>query len=998
MDSKLVTTFREITNDNNISEHKIFDYYCKGSKSIDTMILLYFEDIEKKNNLLQKPIERFDIDSPIDISKKSRNSNAFDMLNKGAIIQLKKEHIVKKAKDEYHNSFELYKNKESQSLFQSPINNELNKNNHISSDLSHSQNLSIIPQIERNFIENSKLKPELKNDVSFERKSKKIFKNNNNSKNKIFQSDKIQENDAYFNKSSKKLLNFDINEVIPKSLHKRSMKDIKEDYQNYESFLETKYLRLGKTDLTVTFEECYERLPEKTLINYRCEPWREIKGISKKLKNPAIQKGSGMLFLTLQREDLCRVKKFEANCFKLLNSKIIKAKLLLHKDCITWKDLREYKLNCTFYIRSNYFTYPLNKKNHNNSTEQTYFEEFERYRDELQWIFTECKMSAIEKSPFQTINSLNLQNYLIKKKFYSFLDNQKTDINNYQDLSPQTPMTLKLHDYQKKGLFWLASRENNTMMDSKMELEYLNPMWSEFETTFKFMSVQEDENSDKLIQYMKNQNIKNFEKSKSYFFYFNYFTGQLTLNFPYFDIGNMVQGGILADEMGLGKTIMMLSLIAFSKLNLEYEHYVRNCYLNKLMNKKKTSDLKTGKNHSDKTYGKTLIVMPTTLLNQWVDEINNIFPDNFFKIYVYKDENKQKMIDLSSYDIVLTTYGIARSDYYFPKYHHNLFKYQWLRVILDEANYIRNSDNSTAKAISFLDSCCRWAVTGTPLENSVNDLYSLFSFIDYEPWSDKSFWDKLIWNPLYKDKNLKILDILNRITKPIIIRRCKKMHSDELNLKKLTINDLVLEMGEDEQNIYQDILSKTTKNFGSLNENLIKKNFLHFYEIIMKLRQVCDHVCVYKFSATNANTTQLEKQIANFIQKREIERKPESFDNISMHSGLSGLQLKTIAEKRKEDPNIKAFVDTFHQEKQNSDENNEDSKICTICREFMEEVVLTFCKHPFCKSCIYSWLTRSQNCPICRCNLTKFDLFSLPKLIKKIQIEQTRLRKLQKFA
>jgi len=79
----------------------------------------------------------------------------------------------------------------------------------------------------------------------------------------------------------------------------------------------------------------------------------------------------------------------------------------------------------------------------------------------------------------------------------------------------------------------------------------------------------------------------------------------------------------------------------------------------------------------------------------------------------------------------------------------------------------------------------KWVVTGTPIENSVNDLYSFVNFLGYEPWNEKKVWEEMIYKPLFINKDYNSLLILNKIIRPIILRRTKKFRGKQLNLQEM---------------------------------------------------------------------------------------------------------------------------------------------------------------------------------------------------------------------
>ena len=124
----------------------------------------------------------------------------------------------------------------------------------------------------------------------------------------------------------------------------------------------------------------------------------------------------------------------------------------------------------------------------------------------------------------------------------------------------------------------------------------------------------------------------------------------------------------------------------------------------------------------------TLIVTPLTILNQWKQEIMTHSLENSLKVGIYYG-NTRKKFPIEEYDVLLTTYDVLTQDYKAgEKNTSELFTNTWLRVILDEAHCIKNWKSKRAEACSALNATNRWCLTGTPIHNNLDDLYSLLKF------------------------------------------------------------------------------------------------------------------------------------------------------------------------------------------------------------------------------------------------------------------------------
>lgn len=152
---------------------------------------------------------------------------------------------------------------------------------------------------------------------------------------------------------------------------------------------------------------------------------------------------------------------------------------------------------------------------------------------------------------------------------------------------------------------------------------------------------------------------------------------------------------------------------------------------------------------------KTLIILPASLLYQWQSEIASKFNPHSFKVQVYHEANRKKYAaNLEDNDIVFTTYEIVSREIdvidskeervaAYTNSTSPLARIKWKRVILDEAHRIKNHTTKVSKAVCLLEAKYRVAITGTPVHNSLGDLYSLIKFLRLEPLSEISFWNYL---------------------------------------------------------------------------------------------------------------------------------------------------------------------------------------------------------------------------------------------------------------
>lgn len=219
----------------------------------------------------------------------------------------------------------------------------------------------------------------------------------------------------------------------------------------------------------------------------------------------------------------------------------------------------------------------------------------------------------------------------------------------------------------------------------------------------------------------------------------------------------------------------------------------------KMHEEKETNNLETDLNNSFKG---TLIVMSKTLLSQWDTEIKkHSKSESLLSCLIYHDK-LGKSYSLKDYDVVLTTYGTVHHQF---KTMQNppLFGGEWFRIILDEAHEIRNKNAQKSKALFSLKAKYRWCFTGTPLQNDLNDFYSLLKFLRVDVWSDESNWKKYINQNKKADE---VVQIIKSIAEPIMLRRTKDAGDPNitafLNLKPPRVEVVFVQLSEDEKAVY----------------------------------------------------------------------------------------------------------------------------------------------------------------------------------------------------
>lgn len=268
-------------------------------------------------------------------------------------------------------------------------------------------------------------------------------------------------------------------------------------------------------------------------------------------------------------------------------------------------------------------------------------------------------------------------------------------------------------------------------------------------------------------------------------------------------------GGILADEMGLGKSIQ---LIYFIKEILK-----------------------------EKNDAKILIVAPTSLIYNWKNEFDKFGSELEYKVIAENKEiRKQELEHLEDKNVIITTYGLLRRD----KEIYNDICFEL--VAIDEAQNIKNANAQMTKAVKSLKATTKIALTGTPLENSVLELWSIFDFIMPGYLTNLTNFQRRYNIKDFKDDDMAVLNRLKSQIDPFILRRRKKDVIKELPDK--IENNIYIDLSDEQKKLYVAQLEKTQKELDEIiaKEGFQKGNF-KILQLLLKLRQLCiDPTLIYE--------------------------------------------------------------------------------------------------------------------------------------------------------
>ena len=312
--------------------------------------------------------------------------------------------------------------------------------------------------------------------------------------------------------------------------------------------------------------------------------------------------------------------------------------------------------------------------------------------------------------------------------------------------------------------------------------------------------------------------------------------------------GVLPKGGILADDMGLGKTIQSIALL--------------------LKNPKPSSSSPGGENqrklpsHLDRS---TLVVAPLALIKQWEAEINNrVLESHKLRVCIHHGPQRTKRFqDLKKYDVVITTYQILVSEHGSSSDHDDglkvgCFGLHWYRVILDEAHSIKNRNAKATKACYALRAEYRWCLTGTPMQNNLDELQSLIKFLRVKPYDDLSVWRDQITRPMSSGRGSIAISRLQVYLKAFMKRRTKDVLKQEGALNpggkataagevnngfKVTerkVEDVITEFSEEERRFYKRLEDRTDKSLEQMMED-DNLSYASALVLLLRLRQACNH-------------------------------------------------------------------------------------------------------------------------------------------------------------
>ncbi|CAH2053259.1 unnamed protein product [Thlaspi arvense] len=386
----------------------------------------------------------------------------------------------------------------------------------------------------------------------------------------------------------------------------------------------------------------------------------------------------------------------------------------------------------------------------------------------------------------------------------------------------------------------------------------------------------------------------------------------------------------------------------------------------------------------------TLIVCPASIVRQWERELDEkVSDESKLSVLVYHGGNRTKdPIELAKYDVVVTTYAIVANevpkeslmdedendekntekhglspgfssnkkrkgavgasrkskkrgrkskDESFDPVCGTLSRVGWLRVVLDEAQTIKNHRTLVAKACCTLRAKRRWCLSGTPIQNTIEDLYSYFRFLRYNPYAVYKFFYSTIKAPISKN-SLNGYKKLQAVLRAIMLRRTKGTLLDGkpiINLPPKKLNLSKVDFSVEERSFYKKLEADSQSQFKKYAAaGTLSQNYANMLLMLLRLRQACGHPELVK----GYNSDPVGKISVEAVKTLPREARINLLNRLESSSA-----------------------------------------ICSVCHDPPENPVVTLCGHVFCYQCVVDYITGDENmCPVrkCREELARDVVFS----------------------
>ncbi|KAK4636326.1 hypothetical protein CLAFUW4_00395 [Fulvia fulva] len=361
--------------------------------------------------------------------------------------------------------------------------------------------------------------------------------------------------------------------------------------------------------------------------------------------------------------------------------------------------------------------------------------------------------------------------------------------------------------------------------------------------------------------------------------------------------GVLPYGGILADDMGLGKTVQSVALL--------------------LTNPRPALDAKPERKNQKmpgREVGKgTLVVAPLALIKQWESEIKTkVSKSHALKVLVHHGASRTKSGDqLRKYDVVITTFQTLTSEHAGSNMlvsggtRIGCFGVHWYRVMLDEAHSIKNRNAKATQACYALNSWYRWCLTGTPMQNNLDELQSLIKFLCIKPYCEQPSWKQDIIQPMKNGRGGLAMRRLQYFLRAFMKRRTKDILKQEgalnfggktgkdgenkggMQIVKREVLTVECELDEEEQDFYSRLQARADKRLDEM-AHAAKADYIGALVLLLRLRQACNHPRLVEMSMSKDKDA-----MTTGMAGAQTPRKPSGNDMDDLAALMGGISVQT---------------------------------------------------------------------------------------------------------
>eukprot|EP00892_Ulva_mutabilis_P006202 jgi/Ulvmu1/3954/UM018_0177.1 len=333
----------------------------------------------------------------------------------------------------------------------------------------------------------------------------------------------------------------------------------------------------------------------------------------------------------------------------------------------------------------------------------------------------------------------------------------------------------------------------------------------------------------------------------------------------------------------------------------------------------------------------TLVVCPVSVLSNWEVQIAEHTAGLASCVFHGPRRSGLSAADLAKQDVVITTYGIVVSDA------RKLKRVQWQRIVLDEGHFVKNAATKQSQCCAELPARSRWLVTGTPIQNSMKDLYGLLAFLRLAPLTERSVFRAAFERPMAAGNPTGLLR-LKVLMAAVAMRRTKTMKVGGRSIVELPekrIHVVKVNMLREQRSKYEQwAAAARTFVAAHLEADTLLRHYSSVLEALLRLRQICDSAALVTV---------------------EPPKPPEADAHTAPGSALPAAQQQELVMKLTELVAAGALDE------------------CPICMDDVTAPVITPCAHVFCGACLESWLLNEHKaCPLCRGSISKATIAAVP--------------------